>query len=234
MKKTLFATASLVVTATMTATTASALDYLFGGVSVTSEYVSQGLELSDGLSALTYIEGGLSGFYLGAYYQTADEEFAGYDWEAGPYVGYRGSLGSFSYDASLYHYEFSDDVDSYQELILQASFAVTEEFSVGAYYGYAEDLGPFTDQQDEWRLNASYATGWNDITLVAEYGNVDFDFGDFGSSDWDFWSVGFDVPFADIWRAEVRYHGSDAEDGVDGFAADGLITVAIAVDFSLR
>ncbi|WP_187431630.1 hypothetical protein ROLI_013840 [Roseobacter fucihabitans] len=211
-----------------------ALDYLFGGVSAMSEYVSQGLELSDGLSALTYLEGGLSGFYLGAYYQTADEDFAGYDWEAGPYVGYRGALGSFSYDASVYHYEFSDDVDSYQELILQASYAVTDAISVGAYYGYAEDLGPFTDQQDEWRVSASYATGWNDVTLVAEYGNADFDFGEFGSSDWDFWSIGADIPFADNWRAELRYNSSDAEDGVDGFAADDLFTIAIAVDFSLR
>ena len=57
----------------------------------------------------------------------------------------------------------------------------------------------------------------------------------FGSSDWDFWSVGFEMPLGDTASLEVLYHGSDAVDGVDVTeSTDGLITFAISADFSLR
>jgi hypothetical protein len=236
MKKTLFATASLAATAMMLPVTAHALDYLFAGATVTSEYTSQGGKLSDGLSFPPYVEAGIGNFYFGAYAATADDGFAGYSVEYGPYFGYRSSIGKLSYDAALYFYQFDNDVESYEELTLSLGYAVTDAFSIGAYVGYADDIEDgFGTDQTELSLNASYATGFNDITIVASYGNVDFSTPGFGSVDWDFWSVGFEMPLGDSAGLEVLYHGSDAVSGVDvADSADGLITVAVSFDFSLR
>jgi hypothetical protein len=182
------------------------------------------------------VEAGIGNFYFGAYAATADDNFAGYGVEYGPYFGYRSSIGNFSYDAALYFYQFDNDVESYEELTLSLGYAVTEAFSVGAYVGYADDIEDgFGTDQTELSLNASYSTGFNDITLVAEYGNVEFSTPGFGSSDWDFWSVGFEMPVGELGNLEILYHGSGAEDGVDVVeSTDGLFTVALSFDFSLR
>lgn len=236
MKKTLFATASLAASTTMLPSTASALDYVFAGGTIASEYVSQGARLSDGPSFQPYIEAGIRNFYFGAYAATADEDFAGYGVEYAPYVGYRSSIGNFSYDATLFFYQFDNDVKSYEELTLSLGYAVTEAFSIGAYVGYADDIEDgFGTDQTELSLNASYLTDFYDISLVAEYGNVKFSTPGFGSIDYDFWSVGFNIPLSDSVGIEALYNGSDAVDGVDVTkSADGLFTVAISFDFSLR
>lgn len=167
----------------------------------------------------------------GAYAATANEDFAGYGLEYGPYVGYRGAFGGLTYDATAYYYVFDNDVESYTEFTLALGYSVTTAFAVGGYVGYAPDIEDgFETDQLELGVDVSYATGFSDVSILAEYGTVTFETPGFGSFESEFWSVGVGMPLGSSASLEARYHGSDVEG--DG-SADDLFTIAISTDFGL-
>lgn len=207
---------------------ATAQDLSWGvGVDVTSEYVSQGLQLSDGPAFSPYVELYFGSVYAGVYAINTERDLTLSDYEAGIYLGYAGAVGALSYDASVYYYFFNEPFGNafptvnYPEFVLSGSYGLTDALSVTGRAG----LAPEFDQVD-LSLAVDYATPVDGLSVDAIYGTVDTNFGD-----WDYWSLGASYALSDNVSLDVAYHDSNAGAAI-GSSADGLFVATVSFYFS--
>jgi uncharacterized protein (TIGR02001 family) len=199
------------------------------GLAVTSEYVSQGQRLSDGPAFQPYAELGFGGFYFGGYVSNVDPDITLADYEAGLYLGYRGEVGSFSYDVGALYYFYNEAfADSpptdYGEFVLSGTYGFTENLYLTGRIAHAPEF-----EQNDLSMTVDYYTALSGLGLAATYGNVDADFGD-----WNYWSVGANYTVSDMVSFDLTYHDSDADPEIGLVNTDGLFVATLSFDFSLR
>jgi hypothetical protein len=211
-------------------TSVHAQELSFGvGIDAMSEYVSQGLRLSDGGALLPYAEVYYGSFYGGVYIINTEQDLTLSDYEAGVYLGYSGAVGAFSYDASWNYYvfnepfaEFGDEFvpTDYWEVVLSGTYGLTDALFVTGRAG----LAPEFDQVD-LSLAVDVVTPVDGLALNTTYGSVDTDFGD-----WDYWSLGGSYAVSDNVSLDLTYHDSNAGPEI-GTSADGLFVATLSLYF---
>ncbi len=134
-----------------------------GSVAVASTYLWRGSDLGTGVPAVSgALEASTSGFYAGIWGSSGDT-FAGTEYDL--YVGYGGEVGSFSYDVSLWSYNYptgdgyaSDgetDFTDWTDLVVALGFGpavftiyqpIGDDNSTGdyAYYTLGASFGDFS------------------------------------------------------------------------------------------
>lgn len=202
---------------------------VFAGFSFLSEYVSQGLRFSDGPAVQPYLEVGFGGAYAGAYLSNVDPDITLANRELGLYLGYRGEVGVFSFDASAYRYLYDEAFEGfpptdYNEYIFSGTFALSEAVYVTGRIGHAPEF-----EQNDLSLAIDYYTNVSGLSLAVRGGNVDTNFGD-----WNYWSLGASYAIDDIVSFDLSYHDTDADPELGLSNTDGLVVATLSFDFSLR
>ncbi|MEM1079865.1 MAG: TorF family putative porin [Pseudomonadota bacterium] len=204
---------------------------IYTGFAVVSEYLSDGFELSDGVAVQPYIEAAYGGFYAGIWATNADGSDVTFyaDTEVDYYLGYRGEWGSFYYDVSVAYYTFQrpnefSGLEDYEEYILSAGYAITDQLYATLTYGNAPDI-----DQDDLTLDIEYYTNVPGLTLAAQI--ADYSIDDVG--DWMTYSIGASYAIDDAVTLDLTYTDSDS-DGVDLGATDGIFVASISFDFQIR
>lgn len=224
MKRLIITTAS----AAAFATSAQGQELSFGaGIDVMSEYVSQGLMLSDGPAFLPYAEAYFGDFYGGVYVINTERDLTLSDYEAGIYLGYSGSAGALSYDASVYFYIFNEPFEefgpdfvptNYWEAVLSGTYGLTDSLFLTGRAGLAHEF----DQVD-LSLAADFYTAVDGLAVNATYGTVDTNFGD-----WEYWSLGASYAVDDNVSVDLTYHDGNAGAAI-GSSADGLFVATLSL-----
>lgn len=180
-----------------------------------SQYVSNGIEYSDGPVVQPYVEFGYLGFYLGVWASTASEELLGSDTEVDYYIGYRNEVGAFYYDVSYAYYTYpgASEFNS-GEYVFAGGVGLTEQVFGILGLSYAPDSEVLTSE-----IGVDYFTPLEGLALSANYGNVSND-------GYNFWSAGGTYAFNENLAAEISWQ--------DTTITDGLFVVALTVDFNLR
>jgi uncharacterized protein (TIGR02001 family) len=191
-------------------------------IELTSEYVSQGFELSDGPALQIYAEAAYAGFYLGALGTNGSQDLLGADTEVDFYLGRAGDIGKFYYDIGVAYYFFKNVTfaEDYEEYYANVGYAVTPSLYATVYYGHA----PITEQHDI-ALTVDYYTNFSGLAVSATYGDVRTNFGD-----WNYWSVGGSYEVSDALSVDLTYYGADDNGALLG-VTDGILTATIAYAF---
>ena len=198
MKKTLIATAML-------ATTAVAQAEISGNVTMASDYVFRGISQTSNQIA---IQGGFdyeheSGLYIGTWASNVDSEFfnTGTDpqTEIDGYVGYSGDVGNgFGYDVGYLRYQYPGASSAGTN-----EYHVTGSYSTGSFgdfsltANYSPSLNFAASDESAWYWSAGYDTTlpWYEIGLSASLGYstgdaFDKDDGDGFNDSYTDWSIG--------------------------------------------
>ena len=220
------AIAALLVTAAPIAASAQNVAIAYG-LSFSTEYVSQGFELSDGASLGAYVEAAASGAYAGVYAQTGDPDLLGASTEFGAYIGYGNTIGSFSYDINYNYYWYDDSDDDFTEIIATGTYAVTD--AIYASLSYGKYLTTY--EQSSISATVDYYTDYPGLTISGTYGQVDTDFGESGASyEYNYWSVGGSYTVSDNVTIDLTYYDAD-DDGQGLGVTDGIAVVSLMIDF---
>ena len=183
MKKTLLSIAitSLLASATVVSTQASAVEGLSANVAATSNYLWRGVTQTDDAAA---ISGGIdyaheSGFYAGTWASNIDfDDDASYELDF--YLGFSGEISEgVGYDVGYIYYAYPDsaEVDStneydFGEIYGSLSYSY---FSVSASYGINNDDGAeFADSSLYLSGDAEFEVA-EGLTLALHVGSYDFD-----------------------------------------------------------
>lgn len=191
-------------------------------VSLTSEYVSQGFELSDGAAFQVYAEASYGGLYFAAFGTTADQDLLGADIGIDLYLGYAGQVGWVDYDVGIASYFFQNAsfATEYEELYAIVGFSVSDAIYTSVSYGYADAF-----EQHDVALSVDYFTPVEGLTLSGSYGDVQTNFGD-----WNYYSVGASYALNDAVSIDMTYH--DADTDVVGFGlTEGIAVVSVSYTF---
>lgn len=190
---------------------------LSGAVTLTSEYIYRGLQMTDGNPALQL---GVdyehdSGLFAGAWTSTADSSspLGRRDVELDYYAGFH-----FAPDAPVsailtllrYTYPGQTTLRSYDYSELLASLIWREQYSLE--YGYAHDLYGFDANARHWELGAEWPLR-NAWVIGAALGRNDMSDG--GVSPYLHWNLGASARFARL-TVDLRWYDNEA---VNGFAA---------------
>lgn len=196
-----------------------------GGVTLTSRYISSGVEQSKGAAIQPWLEGDYNGVYFGAWGSTVSKEIMGDDiYEVDLYLGYRSEIGKFSYDLSYARYYYNEMYDGeyvYRDVVLSLGYAASEQVSVGT------TLKHNTQSGDERVLNSSIFADYavNDkIGLNATFGNVNYNA--IGVADYDYWSIGGSYALSDALSFTLSWNDTN-RDGAD----DAIAIVALDYSF---
>lgn len=223
----------LIITTTAVAASASMAHAqeleVYAGFAVTSEYVSQGLRFSDGPAIQPYLELGFGGLYGGAYLSNVEPDIALANREVGVYLGFRGEVGAFSYDASAYRYMYDEAFPGfpptdYNEFIFSGTYGVNDALNLTGRIAHAPEF-----EQNDLSLTVDYYTNLPGLALAASVGSVETNFGD-----WIYWSVGGSYAFNDNVSLDLSYHDTDADPALGLSNTDGLFVATVSFDFSLR
>lgn len=212
------------------ATSAHAQDLaVSAGFSFLSEYVSQGLRFSDGPAIQPYVELGFGGVYAGAYLSNVEQDITLANREVGIYLGYRGEVGAFSYDASVYRYIYDEAFPGfpptdYNEFIFSGTYALSDAVYLTGRIGHAPEF-----EQNDLSLAIDYYTNLPGLALAARAGNVDTNYGE-----WNYWSLGASYAANDNVSFGLDYHDTDADPDLGLSNTDGLFVATVSFDFSLR
>ncbi|MFN4172897.1 MAG: TorF family putative porin [Pseudorhodobacter sp.] len=107
------------------------------GATLTSRYMSSGIEHSDGFALQPWVEAEVNGFYAGVWASNVSKTLIGSSAEIDLYVGYRNEVGKFSYDLGYARYFYrSPNVDCCGEVYLEMGYAVTDQLSLGGKVAY--------------------------------------------------------------------------------------------------
>ena len=224
MQRLYVATAAMVATTLPTVSVAQELG-ISAGVTLTSEYVSQGFELSDGPALQPYVELSFGGLYGGVWASNGSQDLLGANSEVDYYLGYRGEVGRFYYDIGYAYYTFQDPTFAfdYGEYLFSAGYAVTDAVYATLAYGYAPDYF----EQGDASFTIEYFTNYPGLALAASFGDVTTDFGD-----WNYWSVGGSYAINDNVSLDLTYYDGDSD--LELGLSEGLIVGSVSFDFSLR
>jgi len=220
------AIAALLVTAAPIAASAQNVAIAYG-LSFSTEYVSQGFELSDGASLGAYVEAATSGAYAGVYTQTGDPDLLGASTEFGAYIGYGNTIGSFSYDINYNYYWYDDSDDDFTEIIATGTYALTD--AIYASLSYGKYLTTY--EQSSISATVDYYTDYPGLTISGTYGQAESDFGftDY-NAEWNYWSLGASYTVSDNVTIDLTYY--DADDGEEGLGVtEGIAVVSFMIDF---
>ncbi|MCH2167850.1 MAG: hypothetical protein MK107_09020 [Oceanicola sp.] len=220
------AIAALLVTAAPIAASAQNVAIAYG-LSFSTEYVSQGFELSDGASLGAYVEAAASGAYAGVYAQTGDPDLLGASTEFGAYIGYGNTIGSFSYDINYNYYWYDDSDDDFTEIVATGTYALTD--AIYASLSYGKYLTTY--EQSSISATVDYYTDYPGLTISGTYGQVESDFGftDY-NAEWNYWSLGASYTVSDNVTIDLTYY--DADDGEEGLGVtEGIAVVSVMIDF---
>lgn len=177
----------------------SAFDVAFGAT-LTSRYMSRGVDFSDGVALQGYIEPSYGIFYAGAWFSTVGGPNVDPDddVEFNLYLGVRPEFGSLALDLGYVRYLYNDTGDCCGELYAKATYSFTETLSAGAeiYFDPEADT-------TYGALNASVGLPY-DFTLSAAVGT----WLNSGDDDVD-WNVGISYTFEEKVTLDARYHDSN-------------------------
>lgn len=189
--------------AVLGATAASAQDLsVYGGVALTSDYISSGMTQTDGDPAFqTYIEmETAAGFYAGIWASNVDFGAGDDDKvEVDLYLGFRNELASgISYDLGYARYFYDDSGNCCGEVIL----------SMGVPLGDSASLTPRIAWDPEYDdLNTSLALDVSvteQIGLTAKLGKV--------KDGQEYYQVGASYALTDASSMDLSWHDSDMDD----------------------
>lgn len=168
------------------------------GFTVTSEYVVGGLKQSDGPAFQPYIETQIGGFYVGVWASNVEGTLANTaadNIEIDIYAGYRGEMGSISYDVGYFRYFYDDAGDCCGELIGSISYPVTSALSMTTVLNWdpETDAGGLQQKFNYDLANDFYVSG--DVKARNQGGRTS-------------WTLGAGKSFGDF-GIDVRYHDND-------------------------
>lgn len=175
---------------------ASAIDIAFGAT-ITSRYVSRGVDFSDGPALQGYIEASYDLVYAGIWASTVDGPNVdpADDVEFNLYVGLRPTFGDLTLDFGYVHYLYDDTGSCCGELYAKASYDFTEAFSAGA------------EIYQDLRFDTTYGALTAAFVLPYDF-TVSGAVGTWFDGDHD-WNVGLSYTFADTLTLDGRYHDSN-------------------------
>lgn len=170
------------------------------GVTATSNYVSNGVSVSNDNPALQgYVEAESRGYYVGAWASTVGDGVD--EAELDLYLGYRGEFGQgVSYDVGYTRYFYDDSGNCCGEVTFAIGAPVTDALEVSANFAF----DPSSDVLNS-SLGMTYALNdrWG---LFAEIGTIK-DAQDYGS-------LGLTYALSDAAAVDLSYHDSDIDDGI--------------------
>jgi uncharacterized protein (TIGR02001 family) len=196
---------------------ASKFDVAFGAA-VTTQYVSRGVQQSDGFAVQGYVEPSYGWFYAGVWASNIGPVISAPDTvEIDLYAGIRPTFGNLSLDFGYAHYLFNVTGTVGGEIYGKASYAFTENFSAGVEL-YQDVIN-----------NATYGTVTTEVALPYDFtlsgglgsnfttGNVD-------------WNAGVSCTFADTVTLDLRYYGTN---GIDDPAFGDRIVATLSLDTAI-
>lgn len=202
--------------AIVAAGTASAQEVnVYGGVTLTSNYVFRSVTFSDdGAAVQPYLEVEVNGFYAGIWGSNVDfGPGTTDDFEVDYYLGYRGeTTGGFSYDINYALFTFDDTGECCGEFNLVLGLPVTEKVALSGVFAYDPEASALASG-----IGASYAI--TDALSVS--GLVGRD----EALSHNYWDLGLSYSFNDTTAFDLRYH--DTSD------TDALLVAAVSFDFTL-
>ncbi|MGI3169161.1 TorF family putative porin [Pseudooceanicola sp. C21-150M6] len=183
---------------------------LSSGVTLTSRYVSNGLEQTTGAALQPWVELGYGGFYLGTWASNTDDGITGSDYEIDVYAGFRNEVGKFSYDVGYARYYYTSPyVDCCGEFILSTALAPVEPLSLGLRFAYDPDADVLNS-----KISADYT--FDKITFGAAYGTIN-------NGGHEYWSAGASYALSDMFSVSGTWH--------DSSIAKGLAVVSLDASF---
>ncbi|MDP3495005.1 MAG: TorF family putative porin [Hyphomonadaceae bacterium] len=189
-----------------------------GNIALATDYAYRGISQSDGPA----VQGGFdaafgdSGFYLGTW--ASNINFGGgSDLELDVYGGYKFALGGVAMDVGVLGYLYPNAQDDgaeldYWELYAKPSFAVTDQFTLGAGFYYSPEFTGETGDGFYYEVNGAYALT-PELALSGAVGvqTVDTDGVFAGEDDYTTWNVGGTYSAMGL-GFDLRYVGTDVED----------------------
>ncbi len=196
------------------------------GATFATEYVSNGIRLSDGPVVQPYVELGFGGFYAGAYVSNLDPVLTAADLEYGLSLGYRGGDDSFSYDVGLAYYFYDEafagfPVEDYAEFIASGTLAATEALYLTASAAIAPEF-----DQTILSLRADYYTAVEGLSVGATVGRLDANYGA-----WTYWSIEATYSLTENVSLGLGYHDSNVDPALGLSNTDGLIVGSVSFAF---
>jgi uncharacterized protein (TIGR02001 family) len=170
----------------------------FVGLTLTSDYILNGLSQTDGGPA---IQPSLEvrfprGFYLGAWLSNVDFGDDTDRIETDLYLGFRGTAGEFSYDFTLYRYYYDQTGYCCGEFVARLAAPIYGPLSGSAAYhsfldgNYAIETGLGLSLPQDFRLSGTFKSDGLGET----------------------WTLGLSRPLTDTLRADLRYHDASYAD----------------------
>jgi uncharacterized protein (TIGR02001 family) len=188
---------------------------VYGGVTLTSNYVFRSVTFSDdGAAVQPYVEVEINGFYAGIWGSNVDfGPGATDDYEVDYYLGYRGeTAGGFSYDVNYALFTFDDTGECCGEFNVVLGLPVSDKIDLSAVFAYDPEASALASG-----IGASYA--------VTDALSVSGLFGRDEALAHNYWDLGLSYSVNDTTSLDLRYH--DTSDG------DALLVAAVSLDFTL-
>lgn len=189
---------------------------IYGGLALTSNYVSDGVtQTEDGPALQGYLELEASGFYAGLW--SSNVSFEGLDdsVEVDLYLGYRGETpGGLAYDLGYYRYYYNDTGDCCGEAIAVLSGQATDRLALEGQLTYDPEFG---DWSAEVSPEFAISDAWNASGTLGYKHSLDGAYGDLGVT----------YSLNDTANLDFRY--ADAE----GQGNDGIFFVTLSLDTTL-
>ena len=188
------------------------------GVSLLTEYESNGTRQSDGPAVQGYIQADLDGFYAGIWASNVDPVILGGDrLEYDLYLGYANTVGTFSYDLGYARYYYNDSGFCCGDVIFSGEMALSDAISVGAQFSSDPDGFDVINSRLYGSLSLTDA-----VSMDARYGDIS------GEDGHSYWSVGINHAVSEASAVFASFHGTSIED------EDNLFLAGVSIDFSLR
>lgn len=188
---------------------------LYGGVTVTSDYVFRSVTFSDNQPAVQpYLELEYRGFYAGVWASNVDFGPGTEDsYEVDYYLGYRGeTAGGLSYDVSYARFTFDDTGDCCGEFYLNLGVPVTERLAASLDFAYDPEAETLASA-----LGGSFAVT-DAVEVSALYGRDEL-------LDHNYWDVGVSYALNDSTSLDLRYH--------DTSSTDEIFVLSLSYDFEI-
>jgi uncharacterized protein (TIGR02001 family) len=197
------------------ATVGQAQDFSFsGGATLTSRYVANGLEQSDGPAFQPWAEVETGGFYLGFWASNTTRSIVGGSSELNVMLGFRNEVGGLAYDVGYARYiYFGPRKNCCGELYLNLDATLADAFSLGTSVKYDP-----TARVSNISMGAGLAL---DDAL-----SFDANIGKISRGGQRYWSMGATYTFNDSVSASLAWHDTNI--------SRGLAVLSVDYSFSIR
>lgn len=184
------------------------------GATLTTRYVSNGIEQTTGAAFQPYIEAEVNGFYAGIWASNVSKVLLGSSTEVDLYFGYRNEVGKLSYDLGYARYLYrGPSVNCCGEVILSMGVAVSEQVNIGARVAY-DPKAKIANSS----LSLDFAA-MDKLTLSAKVGQI-------SKGGQTYYVVGGSYAVTDQLGVDLSWHDSDISKGV--------AVLSVSYDVSLR